>query len=350
MNKLNSEIVRWIKPRYLAFVVIALSAGWLAFAALSHQDEKSGVSPSPSPLAQLQASFDFTQPLPQQIKLDEDKVALGALLFNDVRLSLDDSISCASCHLLVAGGADNRYRSIGIHGGVGGVNAPSVLNSGFNFVQFWDGRASSLEEQIEGPVNHPKEMGSNWPLVLSKLGKDADYPALFKKRYLDGMTVANIKDAIATFERSLVTPNSRFDKFLRGDQSVFNVHEKRGYELFQSYGCATCHQGVNLGGNMYEKMGLMGDYFADRGNLTEADKGRFNVNHNPDSMHEFRVPSLRNVARTAPYFHDGNAATLEEAIAIMAKYQLGRSMPVNDLTDIADFLRTLTGEYQGNPL
>jgi len=148
----------------------------------------------------------------------------------------------------------------------------------------------------------------------------------------------------------LITPNSRFDKSLRGDNSAINANEKKGYALFQSYGCASCHQGINLGGNMFEKMGLMGDYFADRGNITEADRGRYNLNHHPESMYEFKVPSLRNVALTAPYFHDGNAKTLEQAISIMAQYQLGRSMPQQDVEAIAAFLRTLTGEYQNKPL
>jgi cytochrome c peroxidase len=168
--------------------------------------------------------------------------------------------------------------------------------------------------------------------------------------YRDGITAANIKDAIATFERSLVTPNSRFDKYLRGDQAALSENEKHGFELFQSYGCSACHQGINLGGNMFEKMGLMGDYFADRGNPTDADQGRFNINHEEQSMYEFRVPSLRNVARTAPYFHDGNAQTLQQAVTIMAKYQLGRPMPPDDVDAIVAFLGSLTGEYKGLPL
>jgi cytochrome c peroxidase len=186
--------------------------------------------------------------------------------------------------------------------------------------------------------------------VTDKLKFDPNYPQLFASLYPDGINATNIKDAIATFERSLITPNSRFDKFLRGQTTALNDQEKKGYELFQSYGCASCHQGANLGGNMYEKMGLMGDYFSDRGSVTEGDKGRFNLTHDPQNMHEFRVPSLRNVALTAPYFHDGHAQTLEEAIGIMTKYQLGRAMPTMDLISIAAFLRSLTGEYQGKPL
>ncbi len=241
-------------------------------------------------------------------------------------------------------------RSVGIKGGVGVINSPTVFNSGFSFTQFWDGRAATLEDQVEGPIHHPKEMGSNWKQIIGKLEKDESYRQAFKALYQEDINPASIKDAIATFDRSLITPNSRFDRFLRGDNNAINTVEKNGYSLFQSYGCASCHQGINLGGNMFEKMGLMGNYFADRGNITEADKGRYNLNRNPESMYEFKVPSLRNVALTAPYFHDGNAKTLEEAVYIMAKYQLGRSMPQQDIEAIAAFLRTLTGEYQNKPL
>lgn len=296
-------------------------------------------------------NFTFTQPLPQAVELDARKVALGQRLFHDTRLSKDDTVSCASCHNLGTGGVDNRVRSVGVGGGVGTINAPTVFNSGLNFVQFWDGRAPSLESQIDGPVNHPQEMASNWAQVLTKLQADATYPELFAAVYPGGIHVDTVKDALATFERSLFTPDSRFDQFLRGDNQALNEQEQRGYTLFQSYGCTSCHQGQNLGGNMFEKMGLMGDYFADRGGaVTAADKGRFNVTGKDQNLHEFRVPSLRNVALTAPYFHDGSASTLEQAVVIMAKYQLGRPLPSDDLSALTAFLLSLTGRYQGNPL
>jgi len=295
-------------------------------------------------------NFDITQALPAAPVLSGPKVSLGQQLFHDARLSVDDTISCASCHALAAGGMDGKARSVGVAGGVGGINTPTVFNSGLNTVQFWDGRAPSLESQIDGPVTHPLEMGSSWSQVISKLQADAHYAKAFLEIYPPGITADTIKDAIATFERSLVTPDSRFDRFLGGDQAALTAQEQHGYTLFQSYGCASCHQGVNLGGNMFEKMGLMGDYFADRGQVTEADKGRFNITKDPKNLHEFRVPPLRNVALTAPYFHDGHAQTLEEAIRIMAKYQLGRPMPEADLASIAAFLRSLTGHYQGSPL
>lgn len=347
MMKLKSEIAPWSKHRLLGIGVVVLL---LTIAASFYFWPTKKQALVVQKDLQIKHDFSFTQPLPERVELDESKVVLGEKLFNEVRLSANDTVSCASCHTLLRGGVDNLYRSVGVNGAQGEVNAPTVFNSGLNFVQFWDGRVLSLESQIEGPVNQPKEMASNWEQVIGKLLQDSNYPKQFSKIYRDGITPANIKDAIATFERSLLTPNSRFDKFLRGDRAAISVQEKHGYELFQSYGCATCHQGVNLGGNMFEKMGLMGDYFADRGHLTLADNGRFNLNHNPDSMHEFRVPSLRNVALTAPYFHDGNAKTLEDAIAVMAKYQLGRPMPKADLEAIAAFLRTLTGEFEGKPL
>jgi cytochrome c peroxidase len=352
MIKMNNVMILF-NPKHRRALAMAAAAALLAALLLGGLWFKSLSNPADTYTSsglQAPVSFTFTQALPQTVPLDGRKVSLGQQLFHDPRLSKDDTISCASCHSLNTGGVDNRARSIGVAGGVGSINAPSVLNSGLNFVQFWDGRAPTLEAQIEGPVNHPLEMGSNWALVTQKLSADAHYAESFAALYAQGITPANIKDAIATFERSLITPNSRFDKFLSGDTAVLNAQEKHGYELFQSYGCASCHQGQNLGGNMFEKMGLMGDYFANRGKLTEADKGRFNVTHDVQNLYEFRVPSLRNVALTAPYFHDGYAQTLEQAVAIMAKYQLGRPMPEADLNAIVAFLRSLTGQSLEQPL
>lgn len=296
----------------------------------------------------IPVSMEVTQPIPTDIQFDTAKVKLGRELFNDVRLSVDDTIACANCHVLSRGGADGMVHSIGINGAEGGINAPTVLNSAFNFTQFWDGRAASLEDQIDGPVQHPKEMGSTWSKILAKLHGDKHYQEAFSKIYPDEFTVANIKDAIATYERSLITPDSRFDQYLRGDKHAISEHEEHGFELFQQYGCATCHQGVNLGGNMYERMGLMDDYFGDRGNVTEADYGRYNITHKESDRYYFRVPSLRNVARTAPYFHDGHTAKLRDAVEIMAKYQLGREIPHVDADAIVAFLNTLDGKYEGS--
>lgn len=325
-------------------IVLAISLGWQFY----HMNVAEDATPQVHAYTAT-VSLGYTQPLPRELKLDADTVALGRKLFHDARLSADNTISCASCHPLGRGGADGRVHSIGIKGAEGNINAPTVLNSGLNFAQFWDGRAATLEDQIDGPINNPKEMGSNWEQVVDKLKQDSDYRSAFAKLYREGLTPANIKDAIATFERSLVTPNAPFDRYLQGDNSAISEQAKHGYVLFQSYGCITCHQGQNLGGNMYEKMGLMGNYFESRGNLTDADLGRFNVTHQESSRYEFKVPSLRNVALTAPYFHDGSVATLPEAVEVMVKYQLGRTMPQQDRDDIVHFLSSLSGEIEGRP-
>ena len=241
-------------------------------------------------------------------------------------------------------------RSIGIGGVRGLINVPTVFNSGFNFVQFWDGRAATLEEQIDGPVNSPIEMGSSWPEVVGKLRGEPSYVAAFKDIYGNGINRQNVVDAIATFERSLFTPNSRFDRFLLGETDQLDEHERNGYELFKSYGCISCHQGVNIGGNMFQTFGVFGNYFSDRGDVTEVDYGRFNITGDDLDRYVFKVPSLRNVELTAPYFYDGSAATLADAIDVMAKYQLGRLLPAKDRDALVAFLQTLTGNYKGEPL
>lgn len=298
-------------------------------------------------LAQLDEPI---KPLPLDGKFDARKVALGEKLFNDRRLSKDNTVSCASCHNLSKNGADSVPLSIGIGGKKGTVNSPTVFNTGFNFRQFWAGRAASLEEQVTGPIHNPLEMGSNWVEVVSKLNKDAALVSEFKQIYPEGVHAKSVADVLATFQRSLVTPNARFDKYLRGDKNALTVEEVKGYQLFKSYGCVACHQGVNVGGNMFQTFGVMGDYFAKRGNPTDADLGRFNVTKNEADKHSFKVPSLRNVALTAPYFHDGSAATLNDAVDVMFRYQLGRSAPAQDRELIIKFLHTLTGERNGKPL
>lgn len=288
-------------------------------------------------------------PLPHAPPLPAAKVALGERLFRDVRLSRDDSRACVSCHDLGRGGADRLKVSIGVGGAAGGINAPTVFNSGFNFVQFWDGRAASLEEQAAGPIHNPSEMGSSWPEVLPKLRADTRYAGEFSRLYPDGITAANVVDAIATFERSLVTPDSRFDRYLRGERDALTAQEAAGYRRFRDLGCSSCHQGVLLGGNMYQKFGVLRDYFAGRP-LTPADLGRYNVTRHEADRHVFKVPGLRNVALTAPYFHDASAHTLEDAVIIMARHQLGRDLAPGDLAALAAFLRSLTGQWQGKTL
>ncbi|HLO62385.1 MAG TPA: cytochrome-c peroxidase [Azonexus sp.] len=274
---------------------------------------------------------------------------LGQRLFFETRLSRDNSLSCATCHDLRHGGTDNKPVSVGIGGQAGPINAPTVFNASLNFVQFWDGRAASLEEQATGPVHNALEMGSNWAEVIAKLKQDASYRSAFARLYPAGISGEAITDAIAAFERTLLTPNSRFDRFLLGDGSALNDLEQHGYRRFLDLGCASCHQGVGIGGNMYQRFGVMADYFQGRPENT-ADLGRFNVTGKAEDRHVFKVPGLRNVALTAPYFHDASARTLEEAVLIMGRYQLGRQLSDDDLHAITAFLRTLTGEWQGKQL
>lgn len=282
------------------------------------------------------------QPIPISVELDARRVELGRRLFHDRRLSKDGTVACASCHVLANGGDDDRVRSVGIEGRSGAVNAPTVLNSVFNFRQFWDGRARDLREQVDGPLTHPDEMGSNWEYAVARIEEDPTLAAATRSLY-GSVDARAIRDAIAGFETSLITPDAPFDRYLCGDDSAISDAARRGYAAFQGYGCISCHQGRNVGGNMYEKLGVAHDYFAARGHVEPADFGRFNVTGREEDRYVFRVPSLRNVDRTAPYFHDGSQKTLEAAIGTMARFQLGRDLPKGDLDDIAAFLRSLSG-------
>ena len=303
------------------------------------------------------------QPIPV-ITVDTDKAALGERLFYDPRLSHDNSISCYSCHDLGRGGTDHRQHSIGVGGAMGSVNTLTVFNAALNFRNFWNGRADDLKEQLDQVIASTTELASSWPEVIAKLKQDPDYVLQFtaafeksnNKNRCSGKSCADLVNretvtaAIVEFERSLITPNSRFDRYLLGDESAITAEEKAGYALFKSYGCVACHQGRNVGGNMFQIFGVMDDYFANRGHITDADYGRFNVTGREEDRFHFRVPSLRNVALTAPYFHDGTAESLDQAVMVMARYQLGVTMPAEDVGLIVKFLGTLTGEYKGQPL
>ena len=332
--------------RYQFFAVLAVSLVVSAYIFLrdsSVQPEQVGHDWRQP--VESEASDEPITPIPLTVKLDKAKVALGQRLFNDPGLSHDGTISCAHCHNLEAGGVDGLARSVGINGAVGNINAPTVFNSSLNFRQFWDGRAATLEDQIDGPVQNPVEMGGSWPEVIATLERDEQYRKDFAALYESGIKRETIKDAIAMFERSLITPNSKFDRFLRGEPDSLDGEEFAGYQLFKEMGCITCHQGVNVGGNMYEKLGLFENYFEKRGEVQKVDFGRFNLTGNEEHRFEFRVPSLRNVALTAPYFHDASADTLEHAVAVMGKYQLGVELQEVDIFRIVKFLHTLTGEH-----
>ena len=290
------------------------------------------------------------KPLPAVPEQNPLQVELGRRLFNEPRLSVNNSLSCASCHRLEIGGADDKALSLGFKGDPLTINTPSVFNASLNFRQFWNGRADTLETQAHEVVQSPSEMGSHWEHVVQTLAADPTYKSAFTEAYPDGVTMNNVQNALATYERTLLSANSRFDQYLSGDTEILTLDEKYGYQRFKDYGCIACHQGVNIGGNMFQKFGVMGDYFEVRGNPTEADLGRYLVTKAEEDRNVFKVPSLRNVAVTAPYFHDGSARTLEEAVDVMFKFQLGRVPSDKDKDLIIKFLKTLTGEWGGKPL
>lgn len=290
-------------------------------------------------------------PLPESSRADPTRVALGKRLFHDTRLSRDDTLSCASCHALNKGGTDQARFSTGVDGAKGTVNSPTVYNAVFHFRQFWDGRAADLAEQADGPVNNPVEMAANWPEVIAKLQRDDSLTRDFLAAYPDGFSAGTITHAIAAFESTLVTPGSRFDRFLSGDGAALDDQEKRGYQLFLDHDCGTCHVGKALGGQSYELMGRRSDYFADRGSeIEEADRGRFNVTGLEDDMHRFKVPSLRNIALTFPYLHDGSLEDLADVVSIMSRYQVEPTLSKGEIEQVVLFLHTLTGTYKGKLL
>jgi cytochrome c peroxidase len=294
------------------------------------------------------------QPIPDALPVDATKVALGQRLFFDKQLSGNGTLNCASCHGLDHGGVDGRVTALGINDQHGPINVPTVYDAAFNKTQFWNGRAATLADQAAGPVMNPLEMGSHdWTGVAAKLKQDPSYVVAFQGAFgSDDITKERITAAIAEYEKTLITPDSRFDRYLKGDDQALSAQEKNGYALFKSVGCSGCHNGVALGGQAFEAMGLEGDYFAARGgSLTDADKGRYAVTHADSDLERFKVPNLRNIALTAPYFHDGSIKTLDQAVREMARYQTpDHDLSAQDVSDIVAFLKTLTGTYQGHQL
>lgn len=291
------------------------------------------------------------QPLMKSLPTDPAKVELGFALYHDTRLSADHTISCATCHGLSTGGVDRKPYSEGINGQLGGVNAPTVYNAALNFVQFWDGRAADLKEQAAGPPLNPVEMGyASFDPICEALARDKDFTKKFMESYPEGYSQATITDAIAEFEKTLLTP-SRFDSYLMGDKNALTAEELEGYRLFKDNKCATCHVGVNVGGQSYEFMGIKNSYFDYRGTgLTDGDNGRYAVTGKESDRHTFKTPTLRNVTLTYPYLHDGTVASVEDAVRIMHEFQAGKEPRDAEVEKIVVFLKTLNGEYQGKML
>jgi len=292
------------------------------------------------PLSAMAVGSEPVQPIRPAQEINLAQAELGKKLYFDPRLSRSGFISCNSCHNLSMGGTDNLETSIGHNWQEGPINAPTVLNSSLNVAQFWDGRAADLQEQAGGPIENPKEMAFSHTLTVHVLESIPGYVIEFKQVFdTDAITIDEVTRAIAEFEKTLVTPNSPFDLWLLGDEKAISDADLAGYELFKQSGCVACHNGEALGGTSFQKMGVVEPYRTEnpavgRAGVTGKDADRFS----------FKVPTLRNVALTYPYFHDGEAATLEEAVDIMGRLQLGRKFSSEENASIVAFLRTLTGD------
>ena len=279
-------------------------------------------------------------PLPTSVPYNKDKAILGKQLYMDTSLSKDGKVSCNTCHDLKRYGVDNEIFSVGADGVLDEpFNSPSTFNAVFNFVQFWDGRAKDLADQATNPFTNPKEMAlKDESEVVKRVEANPLYKASFNKLY-GKITMQTITDAIAEFEKTLITPNSPFDRYLNGDENAISNQAKRGWEAFKSNGCVACHQGKNVGGTMYQKIGIFEPY------PNQENLGRYEITKVESDKMVFKVPSLRNVAKTAPYYHDGSIPTLDACVQFMAYYQLGRFLDQQTVDDIVAFLESLTGEF-----
>ena len=337
----NSSSMTSTYYRYLFIAFILCSLPPLSYFVVSdhHSDQQKTTK-------QRSTQYKFTkvdspiQPLPTITYIDKSWLILGKSLFHSSLLSADNSISCASCHLIDFGGDDGFSVATGIHNAQGSRNSPSVLNAVFNIRQFWDGRSLNLTEQVSAPVHDPIEMASSWPEVIKKLKQDSYFNKAFNAISEDGITADNIIRAIVTYEESLITPHAPIDQFILGDQNALTAQQKRGYQKFINYGCATCHQGRNIGGNILQKLGRINDIPLS----LKHDLGKYSVSQREADKHVFKVPSLRNVAETAPYFHNGSVNSLTDAVNIMARIQLGIKLSQQDTEDIVALLHSFSAK------
>lgn len=278
-------------------------------------------------------------PLPTKVSYNEAKALLGKSLFLDTILSKDNSTACVSCHNIYGGGADEKEVSIGFEGRMGNIQSPTVFNAIYNFKQFWNGRANDLYEQANGPLQNPVEHNMDEKTILQRLNQSPQYQKQFFAIYKTQMIqYPQVLDAIVEFEKALTTPNAKFDKYLRNELTL-EANEQEGYSLFKRYGCITCHNGINIGGNSFQKMGTFNEY-----NSTKRYPDRSEIIHNDEFINVFKVPTLRNISLTAPYFHDGSAKTLQEAVKTMSHHNLGIEINDKDVDKIISFLKTLKGE------
>jgi cytochrome c peroxidase len=313
-----------------------------------------------SALAYEWQALPETAPAPADNPTTAEKVELGRMLYFDPRFSTTGTVSCNSCHNLMLGGDDNRSVSMGVHGKMGGRSAPTVWNAAFSSTQFWDGRAASLEEQAKGPVVNPVEMGmSDLEKAMNRVRSIPGYKPYFERAFGadNPMTVDNAAKAVAAFERTMITPNSPYDRYVKGDKNALDEQQQRGMKTFAETGCTGCHSGPAFNGPaMAAGTGFFMKFptFEDSEYVTRyelmKDKGRHEVTGKDSDKHMFKVPTLRNIALTAPYFHAGTVPTLDEAVKVMARVQLDKDLNDAQVADIVAFLNGLTGEFPEQPL
>lgn len=288
------------------------------------------------------------RPIPAQLEaeIEADRLRLGFDLFHERSLSRDGTVACNSCHSGMRGGSDGLTVARGIGGALGELNAPSTFNAVFNFRQFRDGRALDLAGQALGPIENPIEMGHDLDTLLTELRDDARYAARFQAIYGEAVSAGNLADALAYFQRvNLVRPDSPFLRDLAGDEQALSPQELRGLELFESTGCVSCHNGINLGGNSYQKLGALIPYYNDERIAGIANDGVFERSGREHDRHVFKVPGLHNVAESGPWFHDGSIDTLAEAVEEMAEHQLGKELSPEEINDLVAFMDALTSDF-----
>ncbi|OAI20017.1 MULTISPECIES: cytochrome-c peroxidase [Methylomonas] len=293
-------------------------------------------------------SLPASAPAPENNPTTAEKVSLGKMLYHDPRLSSTGTVACASCHNTMLGGEDNRPNSMGVNGQTGGRSAPTVWNAAFNAVQFWDGRAASLEEQAAGPVTNPIEMGmKSWDDVVARLKTIEGYQDAFEKAFgKDSISKDNATKAIAAYERTLITPNSAYDKYVEGNTNAMTEQQVRGMKKAVEIGCTSCHSGPAFNGaGMFQKFPVNSNGYFEAQYHFQKDLGRAEVTKSDADKHFWKVPTLRNVALTAPYFHNGSVKTLDRAVWLMAKLQLNKELSDAEVADIVAFLNALSGEF-----
>ncbi len=309
-------------------------------------------------LATVSSAADW-QALPDKAPAPSDnpttaaKVELGRKLYHDPRLSSTGTVSCASCHNVMLGGEDNRPVAMGVNGQTGGRSAPTVWNSAFNEVQFWDGRAASLEEQAAGPVTNPIEMGmKSWDDVVARLKSIEGYQQLFNEAFgANSISKDNATKAIAAYERTLITPDSAYDKYVKGDKSALTAQQVSGMKQFEALGCSGCHSGPAFNGpGTFMKFPMMKNGYFEAKYHFSKDLGRYEATKDSADKHLWKVPTLRNIALTAPYFHNGAVKDLPTAVKVMGKLQLGKDLTRQEIDDIVAFLNALTGPFPKQPM